>query len=646
MTINHHLNSQQCAAVETDARYAIVLAGPGSGKTRVLTERIKTLVHRGVPPEQILAITFTRKAALEMAARLNDTLPYHQARKVTARTFHSLGRSIIRAQMKTFVPLLAEHSNTQLIKLSGEFSIYDNAEHNRVIDQVLRQIRREKLLKSASEYIRRCKERQRLPDDPKLRGSAVLRGVYEQYQAVMYARNALDFDDLLLYPLLLFQWSDDVLRWYQKRYPYVLVDEFQDTNDTQFKLTRLLAGHPLAHLFIVGDEDQCIYRFRQADYRYIGYTQSAFPDHRVYLLEQNFRSLPGIVHAANRLISHNGERVPKQLWADESSKAAVICVETLDDENDEAEAVVQAIHESNASGVSLGEIAVLYRYHALAKAVESALLRNRIPYKLAQRTWFYGRMEIRDVVSYLQFICNGDRNAFGRLVSRPRRGIGSRTLEAIYDAVGDENLLAWLLRVHDSGTALMSSGDVITPPRWREMLRDTFTLNVSSSAAEGVWKLSRQIAKLYTLRDEVGNLIKSVIPVVKSYWSAQGNLSKRVENVRELLTMVDATTSLQDLLDEISMSALQNGELGEDCVTLCTLHAAKGLEWDVVNIVAAEDDICPHWRSDDVDDERRLFYVGVTRARKRLYLFNTFCRTASGNTDTRKPSPFIREMGI
>ena len=174
LNLNHNLNAQQRAAVETDARYAIVLAGPGSGKTRVLTERIKTLIHRGVPPEQILAITFTKKAALEMAARLNDTLPYHQARKVTARTFHSLGRSIIRAQMKAFVPLLAEYSNTQLIKLSGEFSIYDNAEHTRVIDQVLHQMKREKMRESASEYIRRCKERQRLPGDPKLCGSAVL----------------------------------------------------------------------------------------------------------------------------------------------------------------------------------------------------------------------------------------------------------------------------------------------------------------------------------------------------------------------------------------------------------------------------------------------------------------------------------------
>ena len=632
MDILHGLNDAQKTAVSTPPGPVLVLAGPGSGKTRVLTFRIAYLIRQlNVSPWHIMAVTFTNKAAREMNERIEKLLD-GQPRGLLMGTFHSTCARILRRE------------SDNLTHYQRDFVIFDTDDQLQVVKQVLKELNLDdkkfppyKLLNGISN----AKNELVTPQDYAASNyiAAVTQRVYERYQETLRHNNAMDFDDLLMNTVLLFDERPDVLQKLQERYQHILVDEFQDTNTAQYVLLkRLAATHH--NIFVVGDSDQSIYKWRGADFRNINRFREAYPEAEVVLLEQNYRSTQLILDAAKSVIRNNGNRVHKDLFTDRQGGDPIVLSEAYD-EREEAETVVNAIQGLRLQGYALSDTAVMYRTNAQSRALEEAFMREGIPYRLVGATQFYKRREVKDVLAYLRLVHNpADSVSFNRIINTPTRSIGSKTQQMLVEWAGRNS---WLPT--DALEKLAFNPDVQHPFNGRAL-----------NALRNFGEMFHAWRRLVEQEIAVGDLFDTILQQTqyRDYLEKgakdSDEYSDRWGNVMELRnTATETAVSLTEFLENAALvSETDNLEEGVAASTLLTLHAAKGLEFPVVFIVGLEDGILPHSRSldtrDDLDEERRLFYVGITRAKDRLYLSHAFRRTVWGQSDTSTPSRFLREI--
>ena len=595
------LNPMQRRAAETLEGPVLILAGAGSGKTRTLTYRVANLLEHGVKAWHILALTFTNKAAREMRERI-ERLAGADAGEAWIGTFHSICCRILRRDIE---------------KLGYErsFTIYDDDDQQRVIKAVLKELDiDEKFLppKAVSADISDAKNRLLSPDEwLQKRGgdyrSQKTHDVMTRYEQRLRAANALDFDDLLVKTLQLFVEHPPVLEYYQSRFQYVHVDEYQDTNYAQYQLVRLITRES-RNLCVVGDDDQSIYGWRGADIRNILDFEKDFPDATVIKLEQNYRSTANILDAANQIIAHNEGRKEKELWT-EDGEGEKITLYAAADERDEAAWICQRIRQLQRGGTPYGSIAILYRMHALSRVLEETLMRAGIPYHVYGGTRFYDRREVRDVLAYLRLIQNpADDISLSRIINVPKRAIGDSTVEQLtqYARQNDMSLYA----------AVAAPPDTLAS-RARKSVNDFSSLIVSLLLAKETLPLSEFVQKVI---DDSG--------LIAQYQKEENEENQaRIENIREFMGAVtefeqkSEDKSLFAFLENVALvTELDNQDSAPSFVTMMTLHSAKGLEYDAVFMSGMEEGIFPSARAmqedNRVEEERRLCYVGVTRAQR------------------------------
>ena len=628
-TITDGLNTPQQTAVTAGPGPVLVLAGPGSGKTRVLTHRIAYLVEAlHVSPWHIMAVTFTNKAAREMKARVESLLG-GQLRGLTIGTFHATCARILRQE--------AEHLNGY----TRDFVIFDTDDQRRAVRQALADLNLDEKKFAPNRMLNGISTaKNELITADMYAGNnyiaEVTRRVYVRYQEILVANNAMDFDDLLLATVLLLDARPGVLQKYQERYEHVLVDEFQDTNTAQYALlTRLVARH--GNIFAVGDSDQSIYKWRGADFRNINRFRQHFPEASVVLLEENYRSTQVILDAAKAVIRLNGDRVDKDLFTRRRGGELIVVQEAYD-EREEADKVVAAVQQLMLQGYSGGDCAVMYRTNAQSRVLEDAFLRAGMPYKLVGATRFYGRREIKDLVAYLRVVHNpADRISFDRIINTPTRGIGSKTQESLYAWAAAHEwqpAQALLYLVSQPELSHPFPGRVLTPlTRLGNLLLAWVTVREAAS-----------ISELFDLIVEQTQFKEYILDGTE-----EGE--ERWENVMELrnVAVLAGDMSLSDFLEQVTLVSDVDDLTEEDnAPTLLTLHAAKGLEFPVVFITGLEEGVLPHSRSldepEELAEERRLFYVGLTRAKDRVYLLNAFRRTFFGLAEYSTPSRFLGDI--
>ena len=625
------LNDVQRAAVEAGDGPLLIFAGAGSGKTRVLTHRIAYLLNeRGVAPEQILAVTFTNKAAGELKARL-EALAGEQARRLTVGTFHAICARFLRHDI--------HH-----LGWDHQFVIYDEDDQLALVKQALKRLDLDEKhfsLRSILSGISNAKNHMQEPLVTASRADSyfeeVVHRVYKVYQDLLQENQALDFDDLLLFTMRLFSDYPNVLRRYQERYRHILVDEFQDTNAPQYRLVQLLAqAH--GNVMVVGDDDQSIYRFRGAEVGNILRFETDFPGARVLKLEQNYRSTGNIVQAAQAVVQRNASRAPKELWTDLGPGEPVTLVEVYN-EQEEGQFVAREIRRLQSRGVATaGECAVLYRTNAQSRAVEEAFLQEGMRYKLIGGTKFYDRKEVRDVLAYIRLAANpSDGLALQRIINVPPRGLGPRTLaELNREASNRRSSVRSVLEHSEALTALGT--------RTQKVAGEVHRLLTELHDAADRLPVPDLITWLVE-RSGYGAFLRDGTPEGEERW----------KNVLELHTVardfgqLAARAGLEMFLEQVALvsSSDERGDQ-QDAATLITLHAAKGLEFPVVFMVGMEEGLFPHSRTldrpDELEEERRLCYVGMTRAMRRLYLTSAFRRTLFGMPAVNERSRFVAEI--
>ncbi len=646
------LNAAQRSAVEAVEGPVLILAGPGSGKTRVITHRIAYLLQElGVAPSRILAVTFTNKAAREMRERLHQ-LAGQAAEHVQMGTFHAMCVRLLRREHEAF-------------GIDRAFSIYDDADQLAVVKAVLAELRLDpkkfapRALLSA---ISRAKSEMIVPSAYPRDSyfDEIVQRVYEGYQARLLASNAFDFDDLILAVVRRLEQRPELLDRLQRRFVHVLVDEFQDTNQVQYRLVQLLAGH-YRNICVVGDPDQSIYSWRAADIRNILDFQRDYPDARLVRLEQNYRSTQTILDAAHGVIAANAQRLDKNLWTEKGPGSRITVMEAYNEE-EEARYVVQEIERLlREEGVSRREVAVLYRTNALSRALEEAFVRHGMPYKLVAGTRFYERKEVKDALAYLRVLANPyDEVSLLRVINVPGRGIGERTLDDLVRWARDEGLpLFTALQV----LAAIDARERSIPDAAGDEGADGAVLPESPFNARSRQALLAFHDLMQDLQGLAGDLVVPDL-LVQLYertgyraFLADGTQdgAERWENLEELANVAEQyrdlgpEESLRAFLEETALISDVDGlDDKPDAVTLITLHAAKGLEFPVVFMVGMEDGVFPHIRSFDdpvqMEEERRLAYVGITRAMDRLYLVRAFRRTVMGTSMPNPPSRFLRDI--
>ena len=613
------LNPMQRRAAETLEGPVLILAGAGSGKTRTLTYRVANLLEHGVKAWHILALTFTNKAAREMRERI-ERLAGADAGEAWIGTFHSICCRILRRDIE---------------KLGYErsFTIYDDDDQQRVIKAVLKELDiDEKFLppKAVSADISDAKNRLLSPDEwLQKRGgdyrSQKTHDVMTRYEQRLRAANALDFDDLLVKTLQLFVEHPPVLEYYQSRFQYVHVDEYQDTNYAQYQLVRLITRES-RNLCVVGDDDQSIYGWRGADIRNILDFEKDFPDATVIKLEQNYRSTANILDAANQIIAHNEGRKEKELWT-EDGEGEKITLYAAADERDEAAWICQRIRQLQRGGTPYGSIAILYRMHALSRVLEETLMRAGIPYHVYGGTRFYDRREVRDVLAYLRLIQNpADDISLSRIINVPKRAIGDSTVEQLtqYARQNDMSLYA----------AVAAPPDTLAS-RARKSVNDFSSLIVSLLLAKETLPLSEFVQKVI---DDSGLIDQPRIENIREFMGAVTEFEQKSED-----------KSLFAFLENVALvTELDNQDSAPSFVTMMTLHSAKGLEYDAVFMSGMEEGIFPSARAmqedNRVEEERRLCYVGVTRARKLLHLSYARRRMLFNQMQFNAPSCFLQEI--
>ncbi|MFC6314306.1 DNA helicase PcrA [Lapidilactobacillus achengensis] len=630
------LNDKQAEAVKATEGPLLIMAGAGSGKTRVLTHRIAYLIQeKGVLPWQILAITFTNKAAREMRERVERLLGA-DANEVMVATFHALCLRILRREAKK-------------IDYSSSFSIADPAEQLTLVKRILKQLNLDPKRYDPKAILGAISQAKNELATPAIFAATAGQGfdqivsqVYTIYQREMKRNQSFDFDDLIMETILLFQRDAETLGYYQRRYRYIHVDEYQDTNEAQYQLVRLL-GAGYHNVCVVGDADQSIYGWRGANMDNIMNFEKDYPDAQSILLEQNYRSTKNILEAANAVIQHNNYRKPKELWTDNPTGDKLVYYRAQS-ETDEANFVVSQIRTGIATDHrNYGDFAILYRTNAQSRVLEEVLLRANMPYKLVGAHKFYDRKEIKDILAYLRLVANpADSLSFNRVVNEPKRGLGAGTVGKLQE-FADEHDWSLLEAAHNVDLANL-------PARARTSLLDFAQL-------------------IYDLRDQRLNL--SMTDLTKQLLEKSGyqtNLEAqktveaetRLENLAEFLTVTqqfddsyepetDDSEPLTDFIAGLALTSDQD-DLEEDIkqVTLMTLHAAKGLEFPVVFLVGLEEGIFPLSRAllddDALEEERRLAYVGITRAQQQLFLTNAYARMLYGRTQSNPPSRFLNEI--
>ncbi|HGD6152445.1 TPA: DNA helicase PcrA [Streptococcus agalactiae] len=632
------MNDKQAEAVQTTDGPLLIMAGAGSGKTRVLTHRIAYLIDEtDVNPWNILAITFTNKAAREMRERAIALNPATQDTLIA--TFHSMCVRILRRE-------------ADYIGYNRNFTIVDPGEQRTLMKRIIKQLNLDtKKWNERSILGTISNAKNDLLDEIAYEKQAgdmytqVIAKCYKAYQEELRRSEAMDFDDLIMMTLRLFDQNKDVLAYYQQRYQYIHVDEYQDTNHAQYQLVKLLASR-FKNICVVGDADQSIYGWRGADMQNILDFEKDYPQAKVVLLEENYRSTKKILQAANNVINHNKNRRPKKLWT-QNDEGEQIVYHRANNEQEEAVFVASTIDNIvREQGKNFKDFAVLYRTNAQSRTIEEALLKSNIPYTMVGGTKFYSRKEIRDVIAYLNILANtSDNISFERIVNEPKRGVGPGTLEKIRSFAYEQNM-----------SLLDSSSNVMISP-------------LKGKAAQAVWDLANLIL---TLRSKLDSL--TVTEITENLLDKTGYLEAlqvqntlesqaRIENIEEFLSVtknfddnpeitVEGETGLDRLsrfLNDLALIADTDDSATETAeVTLMTLHAAKGLEFPVVFLIGMEEGVFPLSRAiedaDELEEERRLAYVGITRAEQILFLTNANTRTLFGKTSYNRPTRFIREI--
>jgi DNA helicase-2/ATP-dependent DNA helicase PcrA len=626
------LNDAQREAVTAPDRPTLVLAGAGSGKTRVLVHRIAWVIRvNGVAAQHVLAVTFTNKAAAEMRDRVEALLGV-PTRNLWIGTFHGLSHRLLRIHWRE-------------AGLTEGFQIMDSEDQHRMVRRMVRSLELDENVwvpKEIQWFINAQKDEGLRPKDLRDEGNAGRRqmiDLYARYEQVCAAASVIDFGELLLRSLELLRDNAELAQQYQQRFQHVLVDEFQDTNAIQYRWLRMLAG-PTGKPFVVGDDDQSIYRWRGARVENLYRFQQDYPGTQLVRLEQNYRSTANILNAANAVIANNASRLGKTLWTD-GSAGAPIKVYAAFNERDEAEFVINRIQDYIQQGNKRADCAVLYRSNAQSRVFEETLLAAGIPYRVYGGLRFFERMEIKDALAYLRLVANRDDDpSFERVVNTPPRGIGARTVEAVRE------------QARAAGTSL-----------WRAAAAAIADGQLAKRAAEALWAFLALIDKLDadtrtdSLHEQVARVIERSGLMAHHGKNADSGGEARVENLEELVNaarevMRAEQTELPPLAEFLSFAVLESGDAQadeyQDSVQLMTLHSAKGLEFSLVFLCGMEDGLFPHQRSLNdpagLEEERRLCYVGITRARRELYLTHAEQRRLHGVESFATPSRFLREI--
>ena len=615
------LNNRQLDAIKTLDGPMLVLAGAGSGKTKVLTTKVAYLLEsRDISPKNILAITFTNKAAKEMKDRIFSLIG-REAFLIQISTFHSFGLKILKENYdllgyeSNFTILDASDSETVIKKIMKDYDIDSSKYNYRAIKSSISSNKNEMVsVEGFKKFVYNDYDE-------------VVLKVYEEYEKELQRSNAIDFDDLLILPLKLFNEHKEVLQKYQEQYKYVFIDEYQDTNKPQYILSKLISAK-YKNITVVGDNDQAIFTWRGADYKNILNFEKDYEDAKVVILDENYRSTKTILKAANNVIKNNKLRKEKNLWTENEDGNKITYYKAFD-EKDESFYVIKEIKKLLDEGVNPNDICVLYRANAQSRGIEDAFLENNISYRIVGSFAFYQRKEIKDLLSYLKLIHNEkDDVSLLRVINYPKRGIGTKTIEEL-TMVSNQNNCS-LYDAIESGKEL----------EFKNIIEELKKESEKMSLTEFV----------DLVLDRTG-----IRESLKSEKTLEADI--RLENLEEFKSItrtveeVDGIASLGDFLDEISLvtDASEKQEDGNDKVTLMTMHAVKGLEFDYVFIIGVEEGLFPHLNSmnsaDELEEERRLCYVAITRARKKLYIINARSRLLYGKISSNVPSRFIAEIG-
>ncbi len=628
------LNPKQRAAVLHDKGPLLILAGAGSGKTRTLTYRVAHLIDKGISPYRILVMTFTNKAANEMKQRINELIgerfPF-----MWIGTFHSICLRILRQE--------AVHLGYKI-----PFTIYSRGNQNTLVKRCLKELNIDNKKyepKAVLAAINRAKNRTQLPKDLSSKHGTsfdrVVADVYGLYQKRLQEHNAMDFGDLIMNVVLLFKKHPAVLNQYQSRFDHVLLDEYQDTNNAQYQLVRLLTEKN-RNVCVVGDDDQSIYGWRGADLSNILEFEHDFPEALTIRLEQNYRSTGNILSAANAVILNNSFRKQKELWTDKGD-GELIQVYQANDADDEALFVLKKIIElNNSEGYKWNEFAILYRTHAQSRAVEDIFVNHNMPYKIYGGLRFYDRKEIQDILAYANLLINpNDDTRFTRVVNTPKRGIGAKSLTQLAQYANEQGLSLY-------NAAVQVDKIVGLTARAKTKFKNFVAIIAELTAMLPFFAVNEIIKEV-----KIKSGYQQYLDELKQKNSVDAET--RLENISELETVatkflkLNPDLGLKEFLGNIALEAdVDNYQEEDESVTLMTLHAAKGLEFRVVFLIGLEDGLFPHSRAlfeeEEMEEERRLCYVGVTRARDRLFLSHAFCRRQYGETKYNLPSRFLSEI--
>ncbi|MDR3170226.1 MAG: UvrD-helicase domain-containing protein [Treponema sp.] len=635
LNIEAALNGPQLQAVRTIEGPVLIIAGAGSGKTRVITYRIAYMLDRGIPQSAILALTFTNKAAREMEARVKE-LTGKKLQNLTMSTFHAFGVKILRDEIEA----LGYRKN---------FSIYDETDRNQLIKDSLREchlsVEGTDLYALGQLFSHIKLGSVRWGDG----ADAAYQPVYEEYQQSLKVFNALDFDDLLVLPILLFEQYPAVLEQYRHRYCYLMVDEFQDTSITQYRLMRLLADQSEKNVCVVGDDDQSIYSWRGASYENILRFEQDFPGLAEIKLEQNYRSTTTILEAANGVISNNTNRKTKTLWSGNTGGKPIELYHPQN-ESDEADFIAAQIRTLlMQERLKYDDFGVLIRTNAMTRSLEEAFLAENIPYRVSGGTSFFQRKEIKDILSYLRVIANVDDDVnLLRIINTPRRGIGKTSIMAIAELARKNHSSLW-----DAMGRLRYAPDTLFQEQGKAEI-DEFMGLIEGYKEDILGKrgLSKKVRSLVDTIDYWGYLITEYNKAEKiARWKFRNieYLMQSIANWEHDPDNLDPT--LYPYLNRISLITRDDGEdeAGKGKVNLMTIHASKGLEFPVVFIAGAEEGVIPHTRSLEdgdrsLEEERRLFYVAITRARDKLFITSCLTRRHLSSTVECTPSPFLAEI--
>lgn len=615
-----YLNEMQRKAVLAADGPLLILAGAGSGKTSVLTTKVAYLIkEKKVDPRNILAITFTNKAAKEMRQRVINqvgSIGYD----IQISTFHSFGLRLIKENYdklgyeKNFTIIDSDDSLTLVKKILKEMNVDTTRCNPKFIKNQISSAKNEMVTPEAYE---------KLVNDEI---SDTTYKAYKKYQEALLRNNSLDFDDLLIMPIKLFNKYPDVLKSYQELFKYIFIDEYQDTNEAQYLLTKLISAK-YKNICVVGDDSQSIYSWRGANFKNILNFEKDYKDAQVILLEQNYRSTKTILDAANSLIKNNYNRKDKNLWTENENGSKIKYLKTMD-EKEEASTVTREIKSLVSDGVSLDEIAVLYRTNAQSRTIEEAFLNSNIPYRIVGAFAFYSRKEIKDLLAYLKLLHNTkDDVSLLRVINYPKRGIGAKTIENLsMDALLND---VSMFEAINAGKELAFKNNIIDIQKQSESLSLTETIDLVLEKSG----IKKELEQEHTLEADI-----------------------RLENLEEFKSITktfeeeSGIASLEDFLNEISLVSDINEQKNDtlEKVTLMTIHSVKGLEFGYVFVIGMEENIFPHANcmetNSELEEERRLCYVAITRAKKKLYLLNSLRRTLFGRTSVNMPSRFLTEI--